>query len=171
MSGTAEEMIDALLHLPSEEVLPELSDEQLDRLTDDVARKIHPPETIARRYGLTPAQLLRLLAVPSIRKVARAKRSIWESDASAIERTRQYWAIGMENAAPSMINMMHDPTVSPSNRVELAKMGAKLAGMDASRDGSTGPAPGSQFAVNIHFSGDRVERITTQAPTIEGEIA
>jgi hypothetical protein len=164
MSTTAEDLIDALLTRPSEHEVPELSDLQLDRLTDDVARKIHPPETIAARYGLTNGQLLTLLAVPHIRRMARTKRSIWESDQSALERVRQYWAIGMENSAPSLINMMHDPTVTPSNRIEIAKMGSKLAGLDATKEG--GPAPGTQFAVNIHFSGGGVERIST--PVLEG---
>jgi hypothetical protein len=70
----------------------------------------------------------------------------------------------MENSAPGLINMMHDPNVSPSNKIELAKMGAKLAGLDANQ--APGAAPGAQFAVNIHFSGGAVERITT--PMIEG---
>lgn len=166
MSTTAEDLVDALIQRPNEAELPELSDEQLDRMTDDVARKIHHPEVIARRYGLTSDQLLTLLAVPHIRRMARTKRSIWESDQSAVERVRQYWALGMENSAPGLINMLHDPTVSPSNRIELAKMGTKLAGMDV-KEGVSGPAAGAQFAVNIHFSGGAVERITTQAPLLE----
>jgi hypothetical protein len=163
MSG-AEDVIDTMLHAPDPEEIPDLTAEQIDRLTDDVARKIYGPEVIARRYALTGPQLLQILAIPTIRKIARVKRSVWESDTSALERTKQYWAIGMENSAPGLINMMHDPNVSPSNKIELAKMGAKLAGLDANQ--APGAAPGAQFAVNIHFSGGAVERITT--PMIEG---
>lgn len=169
----AEKLIDGLVdRVPAIESLAP-DDALLERLTDDLARKIYDYPTIARRYGMDLAQLAELCRIPALARMVKAKRAVWESDASAADRVRQHWAIGMEHATPSLVNMMLDPTVSNPVKVEIAKMGMKVTGIDASREAAAGPAA-SQFAVNIMFSGGQVERITTgvaTAPVLEGEPA
>ena len=49
MATTADEMIDGLIDAGSEE-MPELDDGQIDRLTDDLAKKIYPYPVLARRF-------------------------------------------------------------------------------------------------------------------------
>lgn len=163
---STEDAIQGMLTQPAAD-LPDLPDVLLDRLTDDVVRKIHPPEVIAKRYGLTTGQLITLLKVPHVQKMAKTKKAIWESDSSAQERVKALWAAGMEYGTASMVSLMMDTATTPANRIELAKLGAKLAGLEADKGG--GGAAAAPFAVNIHFAGNRVERISTSAPVIEGE--
>jgi hypothetical protein len=143
---------------PSSEIL---DDFLVQRLTDDVSRRIFTYQEIAARYSLTIEQLYAFLSRPEIRKLAKAKRALWESDQAATERLKAYWTLGMIEAAPDTLKMLKDPSIPASVRVELTKIGARIAGVDGGRDhAGNGAAPGGQFAVNIIFSDSR-EAITT----------
>lgn len=148
----------------------------LEQLADDLARKIWDYPTIARRFGIDMAGLFKLCSIPAFARMVKAKRATWESDGSAVDRLRAYWAEGMIQAAPTTIAMLHDPDVPKSIKVELTKLGAKICGADLApaKDANTVPQ-GAQFAVNITFSSaGQVERISTAggaAPLLEGEAA
>lgn len=139
----------------------------LDRLTDDLSRRIWGPDDIAQRYGLSLEQLYQLVANPEIRALIKRKRAIWESDENIVGRLQAYNGIAALEATPGILAIMNDPSVPASTRIDLYKTATKLSGAEAavSRQAvaAAGPAPPT-FAVNIHFSGGRVETI---APVIE----
>lgn len=132
----------------------------LGRFTDDVARKIWSPSVIAARYSLTPAEFVALVKVPVIASMIRLKHQQFHSDANAQERLATLWSVGMIDSASATIAALADPNTPLTQKIELLKIGMKVAGFDRgpTRDGPTGPMA-AQFAVNIHFSNGKVETV------------
>ena len=170
---TAENLVDDLLKSVPTVGNFDITAVPLDRLTDDVARKIYEYPDIAARYGLTMPQLYLLVANPEICKLIKIKRAIWTSDKAAPDRVRHYWQVGLEEASPSLIQLFGRSDIPAALKIDLLKIGTRIAGIDiGSRNGDVrepgGGGDGSaKFAVNIMFASGEVERISTSR-TIEG---
>lgn len=140
----------------------------MERLTTDLAQQIYDPETIAKRYGMSHGQLLAFVGHKTIASIIKAKRAIWQSDASKQDQIRQYWAVGLAEAAPTQIAMMTDSSVPIPTRVEIMKIAMKLSGMESAvKEGANQTQVGSHFSVNIVFSNGSQALIT---PAIAGEV-
>ncbi len=180
MSGTADDAIEASggredLLAALEQIVEStavvaptsLMDLPLDRITDDLARKIYPAREIASRYGLTDAQLIELVQNPEIAKLIKTKRGVFMSDAAADERLRAYWRTGLIESSPQLIAMLTDKEVTNPVKVEVLKVGIKIAGVDgAPRQDNQGSVGGPGFNVQIIFSDRPAERISA---TIDGQ--
>jgi hypothetical protein len=167
------DMLDSIIDAtPVVEQDPVLDDLHLARFTDDIARKIHPYEVVAARYGLSVSQMVRLIRIPAVAKIIKAKRAVYESDNAAQERLRAAWGEGLVQAAPSQIAMMMDERTPHGVRVELFKVGARITGADGGGrgDGMSGAAPGTKFSVSFNFTGlGRKEAFAAETVTIEGQ--
>lgn len=186
----AEDSLEALLDPRETEVKPaSLEDRVFDDLDyhalgRDLARKIHSPETLLRRYGLTREQLVLLCSHAPFKKIVAVERNVWESTDNAGERAKQYHREGQAEAASEIVGMILDDRLPAAVRLDAAKLSAKIAGIDLPpkdpNAGFTG-AGGTAFAINIHLGDGKVERISSalpqatpslsaKAPTIEGDV-
>lgn len=147
--------------LPKEAILND--DTLLHRFIEDVAQDIVPPGELAQRYSLTQSDMVDLIRVPEVLRRIKTRRAIWQSDDSIEARIRKYAGTVLLESMPGTGAKLTDPAVPNSIALDYLKAYSRMAGVDgmpaAAKDG--GGAGGNQFTVNFHFSGDRVERITT----------
>lgn len=161
MSDTTSE-IDALLDTPFHADDPDLHELDLQAFTTDVARGIFPPEDIARRYSMSGKGMIKVVSNPEINKLIRAKRAAFHADGNVVERLRQLAGVGLVEKLPDIFGMLSDADVTNPVKADLLKTLARIAGADGPGSSQTpnGPAPGSQFNVQIILGG--------VAQTIEG---
>lgn len=147
--------------LPKEAILND--DTLLHRFIEDVAQDIVPPAELAHRYSLTQADMVALIKVPEVLRRIKVRRAIWQSDDSIESRIRKYAGTVLLESMPGTGAKMTDPSVPNGIALDYLKAYSRMAGVDgmpaSAKDGGGGS--GNQFTVNFHFSGDRVERITT----------
>jgi hypothetical protein len=101
----------------------ELDDNLILRLIYDLAQRIHPPTTIAQRYGLGDEAGLKryLTAHPKVVEQARKLRAIVESDKSAEERARLK-PVGSGKSMGSIMEMLRRTCMqAPHNGVRYTR--------------------------------------------------
>lgn len=157
------EALDALLNEPLPAARVDMLDLDINRFTDDVARRIHSGADIARRYGIDEAGLLQVCRQPEITKLIRRKRAEYMSEANVVDRYRSLVAVGLIEAAPDNLAMLSDPLVPPAVRADLVKTFSRVIGADAPEKGANGSGGAGGFAVNIVFSSGAKETISSAA--------
>lgn len=139
----------------------ELTPEETERLTDDLAGGIHKPETIAMRYGFRDANHLKahLRANPWIVERAHRRRALLESDQGTPDRVVLKSSIAVEETIPHIAGIVMNPDAAPKDRIdafkELRQAGAVGA---AAKDGKGGT--GTQFNLTINMPGGKQEQLT-----------
>ncbi len=140
----------------------------------DLAQKIFSTEEVAARYALTMAQLRALVARPPVFAQIKRQKALWASDGNVEARTRTLYLMGVEHAAPEVINNISDAKLSPAQRAEFLKLAMRVAGVDGlpSQQATGGPTI-APVQISINFSGGRSEKFTTvvEPPIIEGVAA
>lgn len=134
----------------------------------DMAQKVHPYETIARRYGFAGEQALVefLQNTPPVVKRVKELRAVWESDESVELRLRKLAGHSLLEALPDTASIMFDKQVTPGVRLEALRAHARIAGVDSPPhvpSGASGAAGqvGGRFSVQIVFNNSgKVETIT-----------
>lgn len=160
---------------------PTMSPQVLWAFCVDSAQNIMPYREIAQRYGFTDVPELRdfLLAQDQIRRRIKELRAVWNSDDNLEERIKKLAGHAVLAALPGTAQIMLNPRVPDSTRMESMRDHAKIAGVfnNAWSRGGAGPNGGEagRFSVNIMFqNAGRVETITTvshEPETIEGDEA
>jgi hypothetical protein len=144
------------------------------RFIEDVAQAIFPPQEIAKRYSITPQDMLDLIrGNEEIRRRIQIRRAIWQSDDSIEARIRKYSGTVLLESLPATGAKLTDPSVPNSIALDYLKAYSRMAGVDgmpaSAKDGSG--VGGNQFTVNFHFSGGRVERVSTTVVDSQPAIA
>lgn len=144
-----------------------LEDETLlHRFIEDVAQAIHPPETIAARYSLSPQDMVGLIrANVELRRRIQARRAIWQSDDNIEGRIRKYAGTTLIEAMPTAGQVLFDKNSPAGIRLDTLKAFSRMAGVDGlppgAKDNNAGPS-GNQFVINMHFSdGQQPVRLST----------
>jgi hypothetical protein len=140
-------------------------------LSRELARKIHPPEALIRRFGLTREQLVLLCSHQPFQRMVAVERAAWRGTDNAGERAKQYHREGQAHAASEIVSLILDRKLPASVRIDAAKLSAKIAGIDGEprNDRNNMYAAGTPFAINIHLGDGVVERISSSPQkTIEG---
>ena len=140
------------------------------RLAQDVAFGIYPPDEIAERWGFGNHAGLKayLIRHPKLVEFIAGLRAIHKSDAGVEERNKLKANHALEQAIPSIANMVMDPKLKPAERLEAAKVLQKQSGAD--KVDTKGGAVANAFSVTINLPG-RPPVTTTVVPTIEGDVA
>lgn len=165
-----EEIIDELVDgVPVIGGDPEMDKSTLYAFCVDMAQKVHPYETIARRYGFAGEQALVefLQATPPVVKRVKELRAVWESDESVEMRLRKLAGHSLLEALPDTASIMFDKQVTPGVRLEALRAHARIAGVDSPPHAPAGGAAGGasagagRFSVQIVFNNSgKVETIT-----------
>jgi hypothetical protein len=139
---------------------PLLDDALIMRLTYDIAAQIHPPETIALRYGFDDVAGLRryLSKHPAVVRNAQKAKAAMESDEGSEARVRLKAMQATEELIPATAGIAADPRIAPQQRIDAFKQLSRVSGLDASAAkaaGSGGPA----FTLNILFRKNPAEKL------------
>jgi hypothetical protein len=131
-------------------------------LINDLATKLSSNTVVARRFGLTLPQLYEFVRQDEVRRRIKTRRAIWESDGNIGERNRAYYGAVTLEAAPIMDRLLHNPTTPPGHLLKAFEVAGRLGGVDSKPSSQVleGSQAGSQFSVQIVFSGGKVEKIT-----------
>src|SRR6185369_12731746 len=124
---------------------PALDDALILRLQYDLAAKIHPPETIAARYGFIGVKGLRRYLAHHPQVVANIKkaRAAIESDEGSEGRVRLKALQATEVLiAPTALIAM-DPRVAPQQRIDAFKQLSRVAAVDGSGAAAAAAKAGS----------------------------
>lgn len=144
----------------------------LHKFVEDMAQGIYPASEIAKRYSLDPQDVVRLIRENAeLRRRIQVRRAIWQSDDNIETRIRKYAGTTILEALPANGAMMFDRSTPAATRLDTLKAFSRMAGVDSQGAGGNREAsqgPGNQFTVNFHFSGGRIERVST---TVENQPA
>lgn len=141
---------------------PLLDDALIMRLVYDIAAAIHPPETIAVRYGFDDvAGLRRYLAKhPQIIKNAQKAKAAMESDEGSEARVRLKAMQATEELIPATAGIAADPRIAPQQRIDAFKQLSRVSGLDGGGAKQAAGAGGSGFTLNILFRDKPAEKLT-----------
>jgi hypothetical protein len=163
VSQAVEEAVEHVMVLDNS---PLLDDALILRLTYDLACRIHPYETIARRYGLQNVAELHgyLLDHPTVLVEAKKLRAMFDSDESVETRVRTKFMHSIEDLIPTLHNLVKSPQTPVSARVDGFKQLQRGAGVDGlpvqqRGTGTAGPS-GQAFQLNIFFRNGQSTRIS-----------
>lgn len=175
MTNEAEDVLEALVDRATENLsvlpkVPTLDNQMIHALCTDLAQRVYPGEEIAKRYGLTGAELGQYLHDhPMLVRRIKEIKAIWESGVSVESKTRTLACHTVLHALPDTGALMFDRTATPQTRLEALKAHARIAGVDglppAQKDGGS---VGGQFNVIINLPG-RVEDLSTTVVVTEVE--
>jgi hypothetical protein len=146
----------------------------VDALINDLANDIYAKSTIAARYGMTMAGLLRLARIEVFAKAVKQRKALVQSDAGALERVPQLAAASVLHYLDAMSKRIMDPAIPQGLQFEYWKHLNKIAGFEnMAKQQPNGPPIGAQFAVNI-FLGQEPERMVATTvvnmPTIDATL-
>lgn len=149
----------------------------LDTLMLKVARAIavdlHPLPEIMKVYGIDQQTLNRWNTHPRFQAYLKAEAEAWMAATNTTERVKLKAGMVMEEFILKAHSELHDARQGLNHRVELAKLVAKVAGVDGTRAGSGASGEGGggfKLVINIG-EGRKSTKVEAAIPmrTIEHE--
>lgn len=148
--------------------IPEMTSAALFAFCNDTAQKIRPYEQIARRYGFVDVVQMAsyIESNPMVRRTIKELRSVHFSDGNTETRLRKLTGHAVLAAIPSTADMMFNPRIPESVRIDALKAHARIAGVDgipaSAREAIAAGQAASRFSVQIIFpNAGRTEDIAT----------
>lgn len=144
--------------------LPEnVTPETIARLARDVAMNIHELNEILPTYGLDEAQFNRIAGTAFYQQLWRNYLIEWNSPLSAEKRIKLGAQSLLEAAMPGLGAGMCNIRQPLKERVDAAKLFARLGDVDGDRKSNASDA--EKFVINISFGkNNRVNVVTELAP-------
>lgn len=128
-----------------------LDEYRLAKLANEVALDIRDLKDILEDYGLTPVDYDRLTKTAHYQTLLEQYRIEWNSAKSVHERLRLQSAVMLEQAFPTLGARMQN--ASDPGAVEVAKLMAKMTGLDAPKQGVGNPS--DKFVITINLGADK----------------
>jgi hypothetical protein len=115
---------------------------------------IRPTRDVAADYGLTERELAaRIRNDRQFRQQIASYKAVWDAPTNARQRIQVKSAVLVEDALPALWNIMTDPDMHPSVRLDTHKHLAKLADVEPVPKDAGGPMGGG-FSVVINLPGE-----------------
>lgn len=151
--------------------LPQLyGDVLLLRLAREIAMEQHELDMILERNGVTPKQFQAIMKLDRFQKLLSDEITNWNSATNTTERVKIKAAAMIEEWLPEAFGQLHNEQAPLLHRTDLAKLVARLGGMEKSNlDMSAG---GERFSVTINLGADQQLNFQKELPqkVIEGEV-
>ena len=144
-----------------------LSVNQIAAIAREMAMAIRTEVTILRAAGITKAQFETFVAVNPLYKRAYETFVVeWESALSTNKRIAIEAAAGLEDALPHLALRMTDDKEQLNQKVETAKLFAKLAGAGEVKEGA---AVGERISISIITGSDQqaITKTIEAVPSVE----
>lgn len=138
-------------------------------LVREIAMDIYPVETILANHSLTAKDLETYMKIPRFQQMLTEARAAWSSAGNVDERIRLKHLSMVEEAAPEMFRLLHDPNQPLSGKVELYKTLMKGGGVGVTTEGALDTGRVS-ITINMGAAADPVRVSATLAPVIDGEV-
>lgn len=140
--------------MAKEITLPKLQGDLLMvRLARSIAQDIIELDKILEVNGVSPVDWKQIEGHPRFQKYLQEAILDWNAAENAPERVKIKAAAAIEEWLPEGFSQMHNQDAPLLHRNDLAKLMAKLGGMDNGRVGVEG-AGGERFHVTINLGGD-----------------
>lgn len=131
--------------------LKDVSELTLLKLSREIAREIHPIETILERHGITAELWAEISNLPRFQNLLQSQIETWNSASNTPERVKIKSLSFIEEALPEFYERAHDPSEPLSSKVELFKTIGRFAGIGAG-EGASGA--GEKLSVTINLGAD-----------------
>jgi hypothetical protein len=119
----------------------------LAKLAREIAIDMLPLTEVLRLNQISDEEWERISQEPRFRDMLDNMVADWNAASNTKQRVQLKAATGMESFMEHLISEGHKPEVPLSQKVELAKLLAKLGELEASREGFAG---GQQFGIYIN---------------------
>lgn len=116
-------------------------------LAREIAMDILPLADILRLHQLDDEQWMQVQANPSFQRQVSSLVQEWNSATNVKERTRTKAATGLESVLEVLVSDITDPLIPLGQRVEAAKLLARLGELDGARE----QALGERFSISINI--------------------
>lgn len=141
--------------MAKEITLPQLhGDLLMIRLARSIAQDIFELDKILEINKVSNAAWKVIEQHPRFQKYLQEAILDWNSAENAPERVKIKAAASIEEWLPEAFVQMHNQDASLLHRTDLAKLMAKLGGMDNGRSGAEGGGGGERFQVTINLGAD-----------------
>ena len=133
------------------------------KLAAEIGAGLLTTQDILSRYDLTPDQLKQIVQDPQFRNMVREFKRNWNDSLSAKDRVRLKAMLAIEEALPTIFDIVMDPLVSPNSRLDGFEKLAKLADAVPRKDNSGDTGPGFSININIPSPDNAIRPITIDA--------
>lgn len=141
---------------------PELDVQKLARLARDVAMNMHPLSETLERHGITEAEYETYVSKwPFYKHALEAATIEWTNPMNVQKRLQAESALLLEQALPDLSARMLDKTQAMRDVAEVAKLFAKIAGVDG--DKSKQPS-GERVSITINLGDEKITFDKAAAP-------
>lgn len=147
----------------------DVSELTLLKLSREIAKDIHPLETILERHGISLDLWDKISKIPRFNALLQSQIEAWHSATNTSERVKIKSLSFVEELLPEMYERANDPREPLSSKVELLKTIGKFGGVGMS---SFEGAMGEKLSVTINLGADsqlRFEKDITPQVTDAGE--
>jgi hypothetical protein len=151
----------------------QVNDLMLSRLAHELARDIHPLETVLQQFKIDPDYFgQHIIDHPLFKQKFMEATALWQGSNKAKERASTKAALLFEEWLPEADRLFHDTQQPMSAKIEAMKLLAKIGQLDQSD--SKGVAAGERVVVNINLSAANAPSIVidkmAEPKTIEGTV-
>lgn len=134
------------------------ADQRMLILAREIASDIHPIEEIIKRHGITQEQFEVIVQNSHFQRILADAATVWSGASNTGERIKIKSLVMLEEWLATVFAMLHDPKHTLRDKVELAKLVGRFAGM-----GEKGPmevGSGERISININM-GDMTREVKT----------
>lgn len=129
----------------------DISELTLLKLSREIAKDIHPIETILERFGISLELWDEITKLPRFASFLQSEKEAWDGASNTPERVKIKSLSFVEELLPEMYERAHDPREPLSSKVELLKTIGRFGGVGASEGGG---AVGEKLSVTINLGAD-----------------
>lgn len=154
--------------------VPALSSELRWAFICDIAQETYPVDEIAARYGFPNGrEMVDYIAEdPTLIAQIRVRRAYWNSDVGLPEKLRTLYGHSLQYAGKVNAVMMLDPREKAEHRLDMARLHARIAGVDGlpqSRDAAGfGGIAGTKFFLQINL-GEKEPQVLIDTTVAEND--
>lgn len=134
------------------------SDQRMLILAREIAMNIHPVEDIIARHGIKKEDFELILTNHRFAQLLEDAATSWEGALNTGERIKVKSLSMLEDWLTSAYQMLHEPKYNLRDKVELAKLVGRFAGMGEKGPMDTGSS--ERISININM-GDMTKEIAT----------
>ena len=116
------------------------------KLAAEIGSGLLSTQDILDRYSLTPVQLRHIIQDSTFRSMVRDFKQSWNESLNAKERIRVKSQLAVEEALPIIYEIVLDPVLNPTARIDAFRRLVELADVAPRKDA---PDSGEKFIVNI----------------------
>lgn len=139
-------------------------------LAMELAAQLTDLPDILDRYGLTKAQLKKILGDPEFKIIFAQAKARWGADANATERVISKSTLMVEDSLMMVYGIMHNADTPASGKLAAFNALVELSDAAPRRQAAKSPEAGDKFSITINLSGGSRTIELDTAKTIEGEV-